>query len=169
MLSQIGNEIRESLNDLITIRNEASVFLHPPSESQPPRCGAGVGPATLASVGLFGGGVALGGSKSCGIWNFRGCQGEVQANAAGNRRLSDDQDVLTQFVLEFSTNTMKCFFFLIKNELAALNAVQAEVAPTQSLNWTVIQEQLITLEHNFRSLRDCYQMCFFASATKFQL
>ena len=48
------------------------MFLCPPSETQPTRHrgGAGAGVAALATVGLFGGGVAFVGSDSCGPGDF---------------------------------------------------------------------------------------------------
>ena len=32
--------------------------------------------------------------------------------------------------------------FLVENKLAALNAIQSEMAATQEKNWVIIQEQL---------------------------
>ena len=121
MLFQINQEINESENDLSTIRNETAMFLRPPSEQQPTRTrrGASVGLAALAAVGLFGGGIAMGSSGSYGFRGiFGGCHDQAQANAANIRSLSDYQDVLTQFVTEFQTNTDEKFF-LVKNELAS--------------------------------------------------
>ena len=46
------------------------------------------------------------------------------------RRLADFQNSLTDYVTEFITNTDKKFF-LVENELAALNAIQSEMAATQ--------------------------------------
>ena len=48
----------------------------------------------------------------------------------------------------------------MKTELAALNAIQAEMSGTQNLNWAIIQEQLDVFENNFYILRDCNQMLF---------
>ena len=140
MLFRIDNEIRESHNDRNTVRFETSMFRRPPSESQPThRRVTGVGFVTLAAVGLFGGGVAVRDSDSCGLQGiFRGCHDKVQAVAANIRRLSEYQDVLTQFVTEFSTKSNEKF--VVKNELAALNAFLAEMASTQTGNWTIIRE-----------------------------
>ena len=67
MLLQIENEIAEAQKDLLIIRNETSMFLSPPKpESTRQRRGAAVGMAALAAVGLFGSGVAMGNSDSCG-------------------------------------------------------------------------------------------------------
>ena len=83
-LFQIDHELQESRHDLSTILNETSMFLRPPSGSQPTRQrrGAGVGLAALAAVGIFGDGVAMGTSNSSGLRGvFAGCQDEAKANA----------------------------------------------------------------------------------------
>ena len=51
-------------------------------------------------------------------------------------------------------------FFLVENELAALNAIQSEIAASQDKNWFIIQEQLAVYEQNFHILRDCDQLLF---------
>ena len=53
---------------------------------------------------------------------------------------------------------MKSFF--VENDLAALNAIQSEMASTQYKNWVIIQEQLAINEQNFHILRDCDQLLF---------
>ena len=65
----------------------------------------------------------------------------------------------TDYVTEFITNTDEKFF-LVENELAALNAIQSEMAATQDQNWAIIQEQLAVYEQNFHILRDCDQLLF---------
>ena len=128
MLFEIDHEIWESHKDHNTIRSDTSIFLRPTSVSQPTRYrrAAGIGLASLPAVSLFGG-VASGGTDSCGFRGyFGGCHDEAQANAANIRRLSDYEDLLTKFETEFSTNTDDNFF-LVKNELAALNAFQAKM------------------------------------------
>ena len=99
------------------------MFLRPPSKRTRQRRGACVGLAALATIGLFGGGDAMGSSDSFsprGI--FGGYHDEAKANAANIRRISDFQDVLTEFFTEFSPDT-DGKFFLVKKELAALNAI----------------------------------------------
>ena len=51
-------------------------------------------------------------------------------------------------------------FFLVENELAALNAVQSGMAATKDNNWVVIQEQLAIHAQTFHILRDCDQLLF---------
>ena len=70
MLHQIDYEISLAQQDLALIRNETAMFLAPPKPPKSTRqrrgAGAGVGLAAFAAVGLFGGGLAVGGSDSCG-------------------------------------------------------------------------------------------------------
>ena len=138
MLHQIDNEISAAQLDLALIRNETAMFLKPPQPTKSTRqrrgAGAGVGLAALAAVGLFGGGLAVGGSASCGLRGiFGNCQDQSKANAENVRRLADFQNSLTDYITEFITNTDEKFF-LVENELAALNAIQSEMAATQDKN-----------------------------------
>ena len=162
ILEQINHEINEAANDVILLRNETSAFLSPPSPQRPSRQkrGASVGAVALAAVGLFGGGVALGSSGSCGLQGIFGtCQDQSKANAENIRRLSDFQDILSQYVTEFSSSTENKFF-LIENELAAINEIQADMTATQNKNWALIEQQFAVFERNFHVLRDCDQMLF---------
>ena len=137
ILEQINHEI----NEVIPLRNETSAFLSPPSPQRPSRQkrGASAGAVALAAVGLFGGGVALGSSGSCGLQGIFGtCQDQSKANAENIRRLSDFQDILSQYVTEFSSSTENKFF-LIENELAAINEIQADMIATQNKNWALIE------------------------------
>ena len=129
MLHQIGIESSAAQLDLALIRNETAMFLKPPqsTKSTRQRCGAGagVGLTALAAVGLFGGGLAVGGSDSCGIRGiFGNCQHQSKANAENIRRQAEFQNSLTDYVNEFITYTDEKFF-LVENELAALNAIQS--------------------------------------------
>ena len=167
MLHQIDNEISAAQLDLALIRNETSLFLKPPQSTKSTRqlrgAGAGVGLASLAAAGLFGGGLAVGSSDSCGSRGiFENCQDQSdqsKANAESIRRLADFQNSLTDYVTEFITHTDEKFF-LVKNELAALNAIQSGMAATQDNNWVIIQEQLAVFEQNFHVLHDCDQLLF---------
>ena len=90
---------------------------------------------------------------------FGSCQDDAKANAENIRKLSDFQDVLTQYVTEFTTSTDKKFF-MVENELAALHDIQRELVATQDTNWNIIQQQFDIFEHNFHVLRDCNQLLF---------
>ena len=74
ILVQINHEINEAANDVIFLRNETSAFLSLPSPQRASRQkrGASAGAVALAAVGLFGGGVALGSSGSCGLHGIFG-------------------------------------------------------------------------------------------------
>ena len=115
MLHQIDHELSSAQQDLVLIRNETSMFLMPP---QPPkstrqRRGSQMGLAALAAVGLFGGGLALGSSDSCGLRGiFGNCQDQSKTNAENIRRLSDFQNILTDYVTEFTTHTDEKFFLV---------------------------------------------------------
>ena len=99
--------------------------------------------ADLATVGLFGRGLALGCSDSRGLRGiFGNCQDQSKANAE-NIRLSGFQNILTDYVTEFTTHTDEKLF-LVENELAALNTIHSEMATTQDENWAIIQHQLTT-------------------------
>ena len=148
MLHQIGSEISLAQQDLALICNETAMFLtppkHPKSTCQRRGTGAGVGLAALAAVGLFGGGLVVGGSDSCGLRGFFGnCQDQWKGNAENVRRIADFQNSFTEYVSEFMANAV-AKFSLVENELAALNAIQSEMAATQYKNWVVIRGQLIS-------------------------
>ena len=120
MLQQIETEIHTAELDVALLRNETAMFLSPPQQQRNTRHrrGSQVGLAALAAVGLFGGGVALGSSDSSGLQGiFGSCQDDTKANAENIRKLSDFQDVLTQYVTEFTTSKDKKFF-MVENELA---------------------------------------------------
>ena len=113
----------------------------------------------------------MGNSDSCGlrgIFGFGGSHDQAKANAANIQSFSDYQDSLTQFVTELHMNTEEKFF-LVKNELAALNAIQAEMSAAQNRNWVIIQEHFDVFEHNFHIFRDCNQMLFSNQQLNFNL
>ena len=169
MVFQIDHELQESCHNLSTILSETSMFSLPSSESQPARqcSGAGVGLAALAAVHLFGGGVAIGNSDSCGLpGDFVACQDEKKPNAENIWQLSEYQDVLTQFVTELSTDSDEKFF-LVKNKLAALDAIKAEIASTLNLNWAFSEEQFVFSEQKLHILREFKQMLFSKQQSNF--
>ena len=153
MLHQIDNEISAAQLHLAPIRNETALFLKPPQPTESTRqrrgAGAGVGLAAFAAVGLLVGGLAVDSSDSCGLRGIFGdCQDHSKAIAENIRRLSDFQNSFTDYVTDFNTNTDEKFF-LVEKELAALNAIQSEMAATQDQNWANIQEQLAVYEEIF--------------------
>ena len=105
-------DIHKAELDMALLSNETAMFFSPPQQPQNTRHrrGSHVGLVDLAAVRLFGGGVALGSSDSCGLQGiFGSCQDDANANAEIIRKLSDFHVVLTQFVTEFTTSTGKKF------------------------------------------------------------
>ena len=138
------------------------MFLAPPQlrKSTRKRRGASIGLAALAAVGVFGGGLAVCGSDSCGSRAiFGNCQDQSKANTENVRRLADFQNSLTDYITEFMTITEERIF-PVENGLATLNAIQSEMAATENKNWVIIREQLAIYEQNFHILRDCDQLSF---------
>ena len=166
MLHQIDNEISAAQLDLALSRNETAMFLKPtePTKSTCQRrgAGAGLGLAALAAVELFGGGLAVGGSGSCGLRrNFGKCQDQSQANAENVRCLTDFHNFPTEHVTEFMRNTDEKLF-LAESELTALNDIHSEMAAIQDKKWVIIQKQLAVYEQLFFELilRDSDQLLF---------
>ena len=162
MLYQIDHGILEAQKDLQLISSETAMFFSPPTPNEPNRqrrCSQ-VGLAALAAVGLFGGGLAVGSSGSCSLRGiFGSCHDQSKTNAENIRRLAVFQDTLTDYVTEFTTNT-NGKFYLVENDIAALNPIQAELAETQDKTWAIIEEQLRIYEQNFHIVRDCDQLFF---------
>ena len=75
MLHQIDNEISAVQLVLALVRNETAMFLRSPQPTKSTRqrrgAVAGVNLAALAADGLLGGGIAVGGSDSCGLRAMR--------------------------------------------------------------------------------------------------
>ena len=79
MLHHIDHEISLAQQDLALTRNETVIFLTPPKSSRQRR-GASMGLAALTALGLFGGGLAVGGSDSCALRGiFKNCRGQSKA------------------------------------------------------------------------------------------
>ena len=138
------------------------MFLAPPQppESTGRRRGATVGLAALATVRTFDGGLAIVGSDSCGLCGIFGiCRNQSRANAEIVRRLAVFQTSLTNYVTEFITSTDEKLP-LVENEVAALNAIQSEMAATQDKNRVINQEQLASCDQSFNFLIDCDQLFF---------
>ena len=138
------------------------MILSPPKpfKSTRQRQGSSVGRAGLAVVGLFDGGLAVGGSNSCGLRGiFGNCRSQSEANAKNLRRFADFQNFLTDYITELMTNTYE-MFFLVENDVTALNALHSEMAATQVRNWVLIGEHLAIYEQDFHFSPDCDQLSF---------
>ena len=137
MLHQIDDEISAALLDLALFLNGSAMFVSPPMppKSTRQRRGSSVGLAALAALGLSGEGLAFGSSDSCGLRGvFKNCQDQSKANAKDGRRFADFQTSLTNCVAEFMADLDEKFF-LVENELGALNAIQSEMSSTPD-NWS---------------------------------
>ena len=102
---------------------------------------------TLASVGLFGSGIALG-SGSCGLGgSFHSCHDRAKQNAKNIEKLAELTESLTQdvFKLRIEVNDK---FFMVTTELEALKSVQKEMLEVQSRNWRIIEEHSEVFQHN---------------------
>ena len=70
-----------------------------------------MGLAAFAAVGLFGGGLAVNGSDSCGLrWILRKNQDASKANAENVRRLGDFQNPPPDYVRNIKLTRMESFF-----------------------------------------------------------
>ena len=112
MLHQIDHEIFLAQQNLVLIRNETAMCFTPPKllKSTRHRRTARMGLADLAAVGLFGGGLAAGGSDSCGLRGlFGNCQGQ-------SRQMQKMYAALLTFKTHYLRNLwltrMKTFFLL---------------------------------------------------------
>ena len=85
---------------------------------------------------------------------FGNCQDQSKANAEVVRRLADFLNSHTDYVTEFRANTDEKFF-LVENDMVALNPIQFEMAATEVKIWIIIGEQLAIYEQIFHILRDC--------------
>ena len=171
MLHQTDHELFLAQQDLALILNETAIFLSPP---KPPKStsqggGSSVGLAALAAVALFVGGLAVGDSDSCrSLVIFASCQDQSKANAENVRRFADFQKSLCDYTLENMTHMAEKNFH-VENELAALNAIQSEMAATQDKNWDNNQEQAAIYEKFFHILKDCDDLLFAKQQVNFIL
>ena len=113
----------------------------------------------LASVRLFGSGIALG-SGSCGLRGiFGSCHDRAKQNAKNIEKLAEFTESLTQDVSKLR-NEVNDKFFMLTTELKALKSVQKEMLEVQNRNWRIIEEHFEVFQHNVHVLRDCDQLLF---------
>ena len=170
MLQQIETEIHTAELNVVLLRNETALFLSPPQQqwNTRHRRGSQVGLAALAAVGLFGGGVALGSSDSCGLQGiFGSCQDDAKANAENTRKLSDFQDVLTQYVTEFTTSTDKNFLWL-KMKWRPFTTSKGNLLIRRTKNGHLSNNSLMFLSSNFTCFGTA-AATIFKSAVELQL
>ena len=113
----------------------------------------------LASVVLFGSGIALGGG-SCGIKGIFGCcHDKSKSNAENIQKLTDFTEALAEDVFKLRTEVHDKFF-LVTSELAAIKTVQKEMLEVQNRNWQIIEEPFRVFQDNIHVLRDCDHLLF---------
>ena len=170
LLHQVENEVTLAEQELIALRNYTSAFLNSESsdtaKSRPPRA-APLAMMALASVGLFGSGIALG-SVSCGITGiFGSCHDRAMTNAANIEKLADFTEALTGDVFKLRTEVNEKFF-MVTSELAAIKSVQKEMIEVQNRNWQIIEKHFQMFQENIHVLRDCDQLLFSRQQVNFK-
>ena len=163
LLNQVENEVTLAEQELAALRNYTSSFLNYQTAAaqdvhRSPRA-APLAMMALASVGLFGSGIALGGG-SCGIKGiFGSCQDKSKTNAENIQKHADFTEVLTEDVFKLR-NEVNDNFFMVTSELAAIKTVQKEMLEVQNRNWQIIEEHFKLFQDNIHVLRDCDQLLF---------
>ena len=110
----------------------------------------------LASVGLFGSGMALGGG-TCGIKGIFGCcHDKSKKNAENIPKLADFAEALREDVFKLRNEVND----KVTSELAAIKSVQKQMAEVQNRNWQLIEEHFKIFQDNIHVLRDCDQVLF---------
>ena len=113
----------------------------------------------LASVGLFGSGIALG-TGSSGLGGiFGSCHDRAKQNAQNIEKIAEFTENLTQDVFKLQ-NEVNDKFFMVATEVEALKSVQKEMLEVQNRNWRIIEEHFEVFQHNIHVLRDCDQLLF---------
>ena len=148
--------------ELAALRNYTSFFNYETAAAQDvhrsPR-EAPLAMMALASVGLFGSGIALGGG-SCGIEGiFGSCHDKSKSNAENIQKLADFTEALTEDVIKLRKE-VNDKFFTVTSELAAIKFVQKEMLEVQNRNWKIIEENFKVFQDNIHVLRDCDQLHF---------
>ena len=158
LLVEINQEVEEATHEAEQIRSESAAFLYQERKTRVKR-GAPVAAAVMAGIGLFGGGVLLGGGD-CGLTGLFGlCQQHGRENAANIDRLNQYASVLTDYVLEVESASNEKFF-LITNELEEIQKTQTEMQNNQNQNWKIVEKQFEIFEENIHILRDCNELLF---------
>ena len=160
LLHQVENEVTLAEQELAALRNYTWSFLNYETAAaqyvhRSPRA-APLSMMALASVGLFGSGIALGGG-SCGIKGiFGSCHDKSNTNAENIQKLANFTEALTEDVFTLR-NEVNDKFFMVTSELAATKTVQKEKLEVQNRNWQIIEEHFKVFQDNVHVLRDCDQ------------
>ena len=162
LVELIENKVQSAQQEVDQIKTETARFLNKNTEEQKrtPRGAPIIAAAAIAGIGLFGSGIMMGNSDSCGIMGiFGSCQDQARANAENIEALEEYSMALTDYVAEVETSSNEKFF-AISNELAEIKNIQKQTIENQNKNWKVVQEQFETIQGNFHILRDCTQTLF---------
>ena len=162
MLRKLQVEIQLAQKEVSTIKVETSNFLFNENDEDQSRKRRGIMSklAAIAGIGLFGPGIFMDDSSSCGLLGIFGtCQDKSRANAQNIKELHEFTTRLTDHVVEFEEQVNEKFF-LVADKLAEVNAIQQEMIQNQQENWKVIEDQFKVIQHNFEILRDCDQYLF---------
>ena len=162
LLHQVENEVTLAEKELEALRIYTSSFLNTEDataqdRNRKPRA-APLAKMALASVGLFGSGIALG-SGSCGLRGiFGSCHDRAKQNAQNIEKLAEFTESLTQDVFKLR-NGVNDKFFMVTTELEALNSVQKEMLEFRNRNWRIIEEHFEVFQHKIHVLRTVTNFC----------
>ena len=157
LLHQVQTEVTLAELELMALRNCTSSFLNTEQHTasghnRSPRA-APLAMMALASVGLFGSGIALG-TGECGLRGISGsCQERAKQNAANIEKLSEFTDFLAEYVFKLQ-NEVNEKFFTLTTEVAALKTLQKEMLEIQNRNWKLIEQHFDLFERNIHVVRD---------------
>ena len=127
LLHQVENEVTLADQELAALRNYTSFFLNYETAAaqdvhRSPKA-APLAMMALASVGLFGSGIAFGGG-SCGIKGiFGSCHDKSKTNAENIQKLADFTEALTEDVFKLR-NEVNDKFCMVTSESTAIKSVQ---------------------------------------------
>ena len=163
LLHQVENEVTLAEKEQEALRIYTSSILNTDgataqARKRKPRA-APLAMMALASVGLFGSGIALG-IGSCGLGGiFGSCHDRAKQNAKNIEKLAKFTESLRQDVFKLR-NEVNDKFFMVTTEIEALKSVQKEMLEVQNRNWRIIEEHFEVFQHNIHVLRDCDQLLF---------
>ena len=163
LLHQVENEVTLAEKEFEALRIYTSSFLNTEdataqARNRKPRA-APLATMALASLVLFGSGIALG-SGSCGLGGiFGSCHDRAKQSARNIEKLADFTENLTQDVFKLR-NEVNDKFFMVTTEFEALESVQKKMLQVQNCNWRIIEEHFEVFQHNIHVLRDCDQLLF---------
>ena len=142
LLANETNLIQAELNDL---QSETEDFRNPEKEQFNGRQKQTLPVAALAmaSIGLFGGGVILGGGNNC---RLAGIFGKSEKKTENFLRLAEFVEEVTADVHRLRQDTNEKIF-MVSRGLSELKKTQDEIIQIQNQNWKTIEEQFEMFEN----------------------